>query len=166
MTDKATVEIPSPVEGRVVWLGAKIGDVVAVGSDLVRLSVPGKARPSADRSRSGPAPKGPARDATADLPARPFDARRPVERRIPMLAAGGKHESLTRRPPPIRRAPCTRRRAASLHPRFDCARARLASTCGRSPAPVRRDALPMTIWTPISQGHGDSAARPSGEDLR
>ena len=41
MTDKATVEIPSPVEGEIVWLGAQIGDVVAVGSDLVRLKVPG-----------------------------------------------------------------------------------------------------------------------------
>ena len=41
MTDKATVEIPSPVEGEIVWLGAEIGDVVAVGSDLVRLKVPG-----------------------------------------------------------------------------------------------------------------------------
>ena len=39
MTDKATVEIPSPVEGEIVWLGAEIGDVVAVGSDLVRLKV-------------------------------------------------------------------------------------------------------------------------------
>jgi 2-oxoisovalerate dehydrogenase E2 component (dihydrolipoyl transacylase) len=41
MTDKATVEIPSPVEGEIVWLGAQVGDVVAVGSDLVRLKVPG-----------------------------------------------------------------------------------------------------------------------------
>ena len=32
MTDKATVEIPSPVEGEIVWLGAEIGDMVAVGS--------------------------------------------------------------------------------------------------------------------------------------
>jgi 2-oxoisovalerate dehydrogenase E2 component (dihydrolipoyl transacylase) len=41
MTDKATVEIPSPVEGKVVWLSAEVGDVVAVGSDLVRLTVAG-----------------------------------------------------------------------------------------------------------------------------
>jgi len=34
MTDKATVEIPSPVEGEIVWLGAEVGDVVAVGSEL------------------------------------------------------------------------------------------------------------------------------------
>lgn len=39
MTDKATVEIPSPVEGEVIWLGAKIGDVVAIGSELLRLKV-------------------------------------------------------------------------------------------------------------------------------
>ena len=37
MTDKATVEIPSPVDGEIIWLGADIGDKVAVGSDLVRL---------------------------------------------------------------------------------------------------------------------------------
>ncbi|WP_210483758.1 dihydrolipoamide acetyltransferase family protein [Microvirga antarctica] len=41
MTDKATVEIPSPVDGEVLWLGASVGDVVAVGSDLVRLSIAG-----------------------------------------------------------------------------------------------------------------------------
>lgn len=39
MTDKATVEIPSPMDGEVLWLGADVGDVVAVGSDLIRLKV-------------------------------------------------------------------------------------------------------------------------------
>ena len=29
MTDKATVEIPSPVEGKVSWLGGEIGDAGA-----------------------------------------------------------------------------------------------------------------------------------------
>lgn len=38
-TDKATAEIPSPVTGRVVWLGAEAGDVVAVGAPLIRLAV-------------------------------------------------------------------------------------------------------------------------------
>jgi 2-oxoisovalerate dehydrogenase E2 component (dihydrolipoyl transacylase) len=42
MTDKATVEIPSPVDGEIIWLGAEIGDKVAVGSDLVRLKFPGE----------------------------------------------------------------------------------------------------------------------------
>ncbi len=40
MTDKATVEIPSPADGEVVWLGAGVGDIIAVGSDLIRLKVP------------------------------------------------------------------------------------------------------------------------------
>jgi 2-oxoisovalerate dehydrogenase E2 component (dihydrolipoyl transacylase) len=42
MTDKATVEIPSPVTGTVLWLGAEIGDTVAVKSPLVRIEVEGE----------------------------------------------------------------------------------------------------------------------------
>jgi len=42
MTDKATVEIPSAVTGTVVWLGAEIGDVISVGSELIRLEVDGE----------------------------------------------------------------------------------------------------------------------------
>lgn len=37
MTDKATVEIPSPSDGEIVWLGAEIGEAVAVGSPLIRI---------------------------------------------------------------------------------------------------------------------------------
>ena len=43
MTDKATVEIPSPVEGQIAWLGAEIGDTVAVGSPIVKIDVAGEA---------------------------------------------------------------------------------------------------------------------------
>lgn len=42
MTDKATVEIPSPVEGKVVWQGGTVGEVMAVGSALVRLEIEGE----------------------------------------------------------------------------------------------------------------------------
>jgi 2-oxoisovalerate dehydrogenase E2 component (dihydrolipoyl transacylase) len=42
MTDKATVEIPSPVAGTVVALGAEVGGVLAVGAELIRLEVAGK----------------------------------------------------------------------------------------------------------------------------
>lgn len=41
MTDKATVEIPAPRDGKVVWLGAEIGEVVAVGAPIIRLEVDG-----------------------------------------------------------------------------------------------------------------------------
>jgi 2-oxoisovalerate dehydrogenase E2 component (dihydrolipoyl transacylase) len=41
MTDKATVEIPSPVNGTILWLGAEIGDKVAVKAPLLRIEVAG-----------------------------------------------------------------------------------------------------------------------------
>jgi 2-oxoisovalerate dehydrogenase E2 component (dihydrolipoyl transacylase) len=43
MTDKATVEIPSPVDGEVAWLGGEIGDRIAVGAPIVRLKTAGGA---------------------------------------------------------------------------------------------------------------------------
>ncbi|KMO12149.1 dihydrolipoamide acetyltransferase family protein [Methylobacterium indicum] len=41
MTDKATVEIPSPVSGTVAALGAEAGQMLAVGAELVRLEIEG-----------------------------------------------------------------------------------------------------------------------------
>ncbi|GAB4448193.1 MAG: dihydrolipoamide acetyltransferase family protein [Rhodocyclaceae bacterium] len=41
MTDKATVEIPSPVAGRVLALGGVPGQVMAVGAELIRIEVEG-----------------------------------------------------------------------------------------------------------------------------
>jgi len=49
MTDKATVEIPSPVEGKILWLGAEVGDVVAIGSPLIRLEIEGEGNAPATR---------------------------------------------------------------------------------------------------------------------
>jgi 2-oxoisovalerate dehydrogenase E2 component (dihydrolipoyl transacylase) len=61
MTDKATVEIPSPVDGQVLWLGAEIGDVVAIGSPLIRLKVEGGGGASSEYNSA---------DKVAELPAR------------------------------------------------------------------------------------------------
>ena len=41
MTDKAAVEVPSSVLGKVVKLCAEVGEVVAVGADLIHLEVDG-----------------------------------------------------------------------------------------------------------------------------
>ncbi|WP_323717908.1 dihydrolipoamide acetyltransferase family protein [Paracoccus aminovorans] len=41
MTDKATVEIPSPVTGTVVWQAGEPGEIIAVGAELIRLEVDG-----------------------------------------------------------------------------------------------------------------------------
>ncbi len=42
MTDKATVEIPSPVEGKIIWRGANVGDVVSVGAPIIRIEIDGE----------------------------------------------------------------------------------------------------------------------------
>ena len=55
MTDKATVEIPSPVSGTVVALNGAVGQVVAVGSELIRLEVAGAGNVKANAAVSGPA---------------------------------------------------------------------------------------------------------------
>lgn len=41
MTDKATVEIPSSVSGKVLALGGAVGQVMAVGSEVIRIEVEG-----------------------------------------------------------------------------------------------------------------------------
>jgi 2-oxoisovalerate dehydrogenase E2 component (dihydrolipoyl transacylase) len=61
MTDKATVEIPSPVDGEILWLGAEIGDVVAIGSPLIRLKVEGEGTVISSGHADAKAPETPAR---------------------------------------------------------------------------------------------------------
>ena len=62
MTDKATVDIPSPVAGKVLALGGQPGEVMAVGSELIRIEVEGAgnlrepAHPAAEPAPAG-APK-------------------------------------------------------------------------------------------------------------
>jgi 2-oxoisovalerate dehydrogenase E2 component (dihydrolipoyl transacylase) len=59
MTDKATVEIPAPMDGEVVWMGGEIGDTVAIGSALVRLKVAGGGKSETDESETEPAAAAP-----------------------------------------------------------------------------------------------------------
>ena len=52
MTDKATVEIPSPVDGEILWLGGEIGQVIAIGSPIIRLKVEGEGHaPAAEQAK-------------------------------------------------------------------------------------------------------------------
>ncbi len=66
-TDKATVEIPSPYEGKVSEIRAKAGDLVAVGDVLVVFDGEGAA---AEKPREEPAPEQEAPDAQRQEPAR------------------------------------------------------------------------------------------------
>src|SRR3981189_3370371 len=59
MTDKATVEIPSPVACVVAALGGEVGTVLAVGAKLFRLEVAGEDNekvPAAPREAATTAP--------------------------------------------------------------------------------------------------------------
>ena len=61
MTDKATVEIPAPVDGEIVWLGAEVGEIVSVGSPIVRIKTgddAGEAPAMDDGERTAPVADG------------------------------------------------------------------------------------------------------------
>ena len=69
MTDKATVEIPSPVHGKVLALGGKVGDVMAVGSELIRIEVEGAGNVKDGAAAPAPAPAAAPQAAPAPAPA-------------------------------------------------------------------------------------------------
>lgn len=56
MTDKANVEIPSNVAGKVLSITGKPGDVIAVGSEIIRLEVDGKGNVAEGAEASSPRP--------------------------------------------------------------------------------------------------------------
>jgi 2-oxoisovalerate dehydrogenase E2 component (dihydrolipoyl transacylase) len=111
MTDKATVEIPSPVEGRVVALGGKVGDVLAVGSELIRLEVEGAGNLGADSGSPRRAPAPPVEASpVATVATMPAAAARPAAASAPPAPAA------VRRAPgekPLA-SPAVRRRALEL----------------------------------------------------
>ena len=70
MTDKATVEIPSPVEGTVSWLGGEVGEQISVGAPLLKIEVAGDGNDDAAAAPKPAAPQAEDEDAPA-APARP-----------------------------------------------------------------------------------------------
>jgi 2-oxoisovalerate dehydrogenase E2 component (dihydrolipoyl transacylase) len=86
MTDKATVEIPSPVAGKVLALGGEVGTTLAVGAELVRLEVAGEGNAevaAAPREAAAPAPA-PAERLTTPPPAPKAPQPTPVETATPV----------------------------------------------------------------------------------
>ncbi|MBD8669566.1 dihydrolipoamide acetyltransferase family protein [Pseudomonas lurida] len=73
MTDKAMVDIPSPVHGKVISLGGEPGEVMAVGSILISIEVEGAgntkdAPVAAEAVKAAPAPVVEAKPAPAPAP--------------------------------------------------------------------------------------------------
>ncbi|VTU37249.1 dihydrolipoamide acetyltransferase family protein [Variovorax sp. PBL-E5] len=117
MTDKATVEIPSPVVGTVVSLGGKVGEQMAVGAELIRIEVEGAgnvrdgAAAQPPTARTAPAAKP---EPTAAPPAPAVEAAAPRARTEPRAAPAP--AQVPRRAPdekPIA-SPAVRRRAWEL----------------------------------------------------
>ena len=100
MTDKATVEIPSPVAGRVLALGGEVGQQLAVGAELIRIDVE-------------------AQGEAVQVPAAPARAPAPAPAPAPAVAAAAAAASApaARTPPSVGKplaAPAVRHRAAVL----------------------------------------------------
>jgi 2-oxoisovalerate dehydrogenase E2 component (dihydrolipoyl transacylase) len=130
MTDKATVEIPSPVAGTITSLGGAIGQALAVGAELIRLEVEGAGNYSGDKARQEPvksaAATAPAEEvaepqleavAHAEAPARPSAPSAPP----PPKAPAPQSRSYQNGPAPMRAegekplaAPAVRQRAWDL----------------------------------------------------
>ncbi len=77
MTDKATVEIPSPVAGKVLALGGAAGDFVPVGAELIRIEVEGAGNASGTPAVGLVLPKSPPA-AASDQEMPPLAPGRPV----------------------------------------------------------------------------------------
>ncbi|MFL6677045.1 MAG: dihydrolipoamide acetyltransferase family protein [Burkholderiaceae bacterium] len=108
MTDKATVEIPSPVHGKVLALGGKVGDVMAVGSELIRIEVEGAgnvkdgaaapAPAAVPKATSAPAAAVAAMPAPAPAPASAAKAPAPAAQPAPARAPATGAQKITRAP--------------------------------------------------------------------
>ncbi|MGD9809942.1 MAG: dihydrolipoamide acetyltransferase family protein [Sphingobium sp.] len=114
MTDKATVDMTSPVDGKVTAIHGAVGDMRPVGSVLIELEVEGEGNVSADAVAAAELPA-----ASAQTPAQPEPAPAPVAE----PEARPKPDPAANTPPPAapRRAgeapfaaPATRRRAFEL----------------------------------------------------
>ena len=127
MTDKATVEIPSPVAGKIVALGGEVGQQIAVGAELIRLEVEGAGNAKVDAPPAHPrpaetaapiAPSEQQRAAAAPAPAGRITPEPSVER---SEAASPARKPPRASPPPMREpgdkpiaSPAVRRRAWDL----------------------------------------------------
>ena len=165
MTDKATVEIPTPVAGTVLALGGGVGDVLAVGSELIRIDAPGlpDSPPPASRERA------------------PRSLRRlPRRRRSRRGRRPRRPRSMRRRAPRRRRRPSPRRRRARASaqparrvprangrsPRRRCGRGRAkrASICASCAARGPRGASPTMISKPIIARPPEAPAKRAGKE--
>ncbi|MGW8392658.1 dihydrolipoamide acetyltransferase family protein [Pseudoduganella sp. HUAS MS19] len=106
MTDKATIEIPSPVHGTVAMLGGAAGQVMAVGADLIHIEVEGAGNlkaPGASAAALAAAPAAPAAPASAPAATQAQPAP------LPAQSAAARPAALPTAPVPAAQAPAAAR---------------------------------------------------------
>jgi 2-oxoisovalerate dehydrogenase E2 component (dihydrolipoyl transacylase) len=98
MTDKATVEIPSPVAGKIVELGAEVGAKLAVGSPLFTIAAEGGAgkNPGAEETQPAVEDAGAQAHPVASEEAVPVEA--PQKAPQPNARPGSAHAAAARAP--------------------------------------------------------------------
>ena len=154
MTDKATVEIPSPVAGTVLALGGVVGQVIAVGAEVIRIEVQGAGNLKAEPAGAAPPAAAPTRPQAAD-PAAAAAAAAPVA--APSRSAAPAAEVPAGAVPPP--APDTRRAKAPVA---------LVRAPGDKPVAspaVRRRAWDLSIELQFVPGAG-TAGRITHNDLQ
>ncbi len=149
MTDKATVEIPSHVHGKILALGAEVGQLLSVGAELVRIEVEGEGNLKEGADAAAPV-AAPAPAAAAPVPAPAAAAPEPQAAPAPAPQASA---------PAPAPAPAAARAAAPVP------RARKADEPPLASPAVRRQALDMGIDLRLVHGSGP-AGRILHEDLQ
>ncbi|MCE9658245.1 MAG: 2-oxo acid dehydrogenase subunit E2 [Burkholderiales bacterium] len=155
MTDKASVEIPSPVAGTVLALGGEVGQTLAVGSELIRIETgAGQGAPSGKASA-------PPAAAAGEPPAPP-----PAAAAMPMHAPAEHSAERPRASPSVRRQATELgldlRAVAGTGPggRIVHADLEAAAAVGRAPAPAVAARAPARPPAPVAAPGEDEQAIP------
>jgi 2-oxoisovalerate dehydrogenase E2 component (dihydrolipoyl transacylase) len=106
MTEKAAVEMPAPVTGRIVSISGEPGDMVAVGSELVVFDTDATSAASGD----GPAARAPAPPPPEDKPRAAAPAKPAAPASLAPPTGGSTNGTGTHKR--VMASPATRRRAA------------------------------------------------------
>ena len=107
MTDKATVEIPSPVVGTVLALGGAVGQVMAVGGELIRIEVEGEGNASTASVPASASAHAPVLPAVSKAPA-PIAASVPAAPSVMAPVVPARMPATSRPAAPAITAPSTR----------------------------------------------------------
>ena len=138
MTDKASVEIPCHVHGKVIALGAAVGQMISVGAELIRLEVEGEGNLKEDVAPAASAAQATQIEATPAEKSKQSDTKASENIAIPAVQAPKQASAPVARP--AARAPVAQARKEGERP--------LAAPS------VRRRALDMGVDLRLVHGSG------------